>query len=79
MKLCEFLKVSHVNVIDLVLIHDNKVTDSWTEKVFHEYHLVGHQISEYADCGWEITAIYMGDNGCLQIVCDKTVKKGGRG
>ena len=74
MTLRDFLKVSHVNVIDLVLIHHNEITADWTEKVAHEFHLVGHQISEYADYGWEITAIYMGDNGCLQVVCDKTKK-----
>ena len=71
MTLRDFLKVSHVNVIDLVYIFYNEVT---CEKVIHQFHLVGHQISEYTDYGWEITAIYMGDNGCLQVVCDKTKK-----
>lgn len=72
MKLCEFLEVSRVNVIDLVFVHNNKVTANWTEKVAFERHLVGHQIDEYADYVRKVTAIYMGDNGCLQVVCDKT-------
>ena len=73
MKLCEFFKVSYVNAIDLVTIHTNKIGD-YSEDVILEKNLIGHQIQEYSDYGWEITAIYMGDNGHLQVVCDRRRK-----
>ena len=66
MQLCDFLKISHVNAIDLVCI-DDSITEI--------HHLVGYEIQKYADYGWEITAIYMGDNGCLQILCDRRKEK----
>lgn len=66
MQLCDFLKICHVNAIDLVHIDDC---------IKEINHLVGYEIQEYADCAWEITAIYMGDNGCLQILCDNRRKE----